>query len=59
MNQKLVAAVLAASLALAAGCIQPDRTGPNEGAQPVIKGETFYLCGHTRSPSVHRRGVRG
>jgi heat shock protein HslJ/membrane-bound inhibitor of C-type lysozyme len=47
MNQKLVAAALAASVALAAGCIQPDRTGPDKGAQPVIKGETFYLCGHT------------
>jgi len=47
MNKKLVAAALAAFIALASGCIHPDRTGPDKGAQPPVPGKIFYRCGDT------------
>ena len=59
MKKKLVAAVLAAFVALASGCIQPERTGADKIAQPVIGGETFYRCGATpvtfNAPEGHAR----
>mgnify|MGYP001818015786 FL=1 len=47
MNKKLLAAALAASMAFASGCIQPDRRGLEKSAQRVIQSESFYRCGPT------------
>ena len=47
MKKGIVAAALAAFVALATGCIQPDRSGPDTNAQPVIPDKIFYLCGTT------------
>jgi heat shock protein HslJ/membrane-bound inhibitor of C-type lysozyme len=47
MKKMLVAAALAAFAALASGCIHPDRTGPDKGAQPLVAGKIFYRCGDT------------
>ncbi|HHP7233931.1 MAG TPA: META domain-containing protein [Desulfobacterales bacterium] len=47
MRRTFLAGALAAAALLAAGCIQPEQTPPDKGAQPVIGGETFYRCGGT------------
>ena len=47
MKKMLVAAAFAAVAALASGCIHPDRTGPDKGAQPLAPGKIFYRCGDT------------
>jgi heat shock protein HslJ/membrane-bound inhibitor of C-type lysozyme len=47
MKKMLVAAALAAVAALASGCIHPDRTGPDKGAQPLAPVKIFYRCGDT------------
>jgi heat shock protein HslJ/membrane-bound inhibitor of C-type lysozyme len=59
MRRKLLAATLAAAVALAAGCIQPERNGTGKSAQPMIPDKIFYLCGTTTvvfsTPKGHER----
>ncbi len=56
MKKKRAAAVMAAFAAIAAGCLPPDRPGPDPSARPVIQEDAFFFCGDTPVAFGARQG---